>query len=87
MSLQIAVPLTCHHFWLILSMRRRMRPKLRLIGDFAPTVDVFITCCKEPVDVIMDTTIAVSYNILPVDGIVADFYRPVERTTRKIGSV
>jgi cellulose synthase/poly-beta-1,6-N-acetylglucosamine synthase-like glycosyltransferase len=39
----------------MLSIRPRHRPKLRLQGDSVPTVDVFITCCKEDVDIILDT--------------------------------
>ena len=31
------------------------RPKLWLIGENAPTVDVIITCCNEEIDVILDT--------------------------------
>ncbi|KAH8898698.1 nucleotide-diphospho-sugar transferase [Thozetella sp. PMI_491] len=37
---------------------------LRLVGDDVPTVDVVITCCKEPLDVIQDTilgTLAIDY--------------------------
>jgi cellulose synthase/poly-beta-1,6-N-acetylglucosamine synthase-like glycosyltransferase len=40
----------------MLSIRPRHRPKLRLRGQSAPTVDVFITCCKEDIDVVLDTT-------------------------------
>lgn len=32
-----------------------MREKLRIVGDTTPTVDVFVTCCKEDVEVIIDT--------------------------------
>ncbi|KAL8993171.1 MAG: hypothetical protein Q9169_006543 [Polycauliona sp. 2 TL-2023] len=31
------------------------RPSLQLLGAVAPTVDVLITCCGEPIDVILDT--------------------------------
>lgn len=31
------------------------RPKLRLLGDDVPNVDVAIVCCKEELDVILDT--------------------------------
>lgn len=40
----------------MLSVRGRTRPKLRIRGDGVPTVDVFITCCGEDVDVVLDTT-------------------------------
>jgi len=40
----------------MLSIRGRRRPKLRLTGDNVPTVDVFITCCGEDLDVVLDTT-------------------------------
>lgn len=49
-----------HQAWLILSARGRKRPQLRIRGPLAPTADVFITCCKEDVDVILDTVRAVS---------------------------
>lgn len=34
------------------------RPCYRLTGDSAPTVDVFVTCCGEPLDVVADTVVA-----------------------------
>ncbi len=34
----------------------RNRPKARLVGDDVPTVDVFITCCGEDTDIVLDTT-------------------------------
>jgi len=40
----------------MLSIRGRCRPKLRLYGDDVPTVDVFVTCCGEDVDIVLDTT-------------------------------
>jgi cellulose synthase/poly-beta-1,6-N-acetylglucosamine synthase-like glycosyltransferase len=39
----------------MLSIRPRRRAKLRLQGSSVPTVDVFITCCKEDIDVVLDT--------------------------------
>lgn len=54
------MPAVFHQAWLILAARGRIRAKLRLVGPNAPTVDVLITCCKEDVDVILDTARAVS---------------------------
>jgi glycosyltransferase involved in cell wall biosynthesis len=39
-----------------LAARGRKRAKLRLSGDIFPSVDVFVTCCNEDVDVVLDTT-------------------------------
>ncbi len=50
-----AVPTLLHNSWTVMAIRERKRPKLRLLGDEAPTVDVFITCCKEDNNVVMDT--------------------------------
>lgn len=45
-------------FALICAKDARPRPGYRLVGNSAPTVDVFITCCREPNDVIIDTVAA-----------------------------
>lgn len=37
------------------ALKKRHRPRLRLQGDEVPTVDVFITCCGEDDDVVLDT--------------------------------
>ncbi|CAK7245109.1 MAG: hypothetical protein STHCBS139747_006678 [Sporothrix thermara] len=50
-----AIPSLLHNCWTVMAIHKRRRPKLRWMGDDAPTVDVFITCCKEDNDVIMDT--------------------------------
>ncbi len=51
----------------MLSIRGRRRPKLRLRGNEVPTVDIFGTCCKEDVDVVLDTTrAAVQSTILKI---------------------
>ena len=42
-------------FWSLFVLKKRNRPKLRLIGNDVPTVDVLITCCGEDDDLIMDT--------------------------------
>lgn len=55
-----------HQFWQCFVLKSRKRQKLRLISDFTPTVDVFITCCSEENDVILDTVraaLAVSWPI------------------------
>lgn len=50
-----AIPSLMHNTWTMWSMKSRARPKLRLMGLDVPTVDVFITCCGEEDDVVMDT--------------------------------
>ncbi|OAA54360.1 glycosyl transferase, family 2 [Niveomyces insectorum RCEF 264] len=50
-----AVPSLLHNSWTVMSIRKRKRSKLRLMGDEVPSVDVFITCCKEDDDVVLDT--------------------------------
>jgi cellulose synthase/poly-beta-1,6-N-acetylglucosamine synthase-like glycosyltransferase len=54
-EISVAVPIFLQTFWSLFIMKKRRRPKLRLIGNDVPTVDVFITCCGEEFDVIMDT--------------------------------
>ncbi|CAK7275306.1 hypothetical protein SEPCBS119000_006626 [Sporothrix epigloea] len=50
-----AIPSLLHNSWTVMGIHKRQRPKLRWMGDDAPTVDIFITACKEDNDVIMDT--------------------------------
>lgn len=50
-----AIPSLLHNSWTVMSIHKRRRPKLRWMGDDAPTVDVFITACKEDNSVVMDT--------------------------------
>ncbi|KAG5816544.1 hypothetical protein H9Q74_000835 [Fusarium xylarioides] len=50
-----AIPSLMHNTWTMWSMKKRNRPKLRLIGNDVPTVDAFITCCGEDDDLVMDT--------------------------------
>lgn len=45
-------------FVLICAKDAQPRPCYRLVGNSAPTVDVFIPCCREPNDVIIDTVAA-----------------------------
>lgn len=65
--LTVTDPTIFHQFYQMLSIRPRNRPKLRLRGDNAPTVDVFITCCKEDIDVVLDTTRAACATDYPED--------------------
>ena len=44
-----------NQIWLFGLIKRRHRPKLRLLGDNVPTVDVFVTCAGENFHVILDT--------------------------------
>ncbi|ETI27867.1 hypothetical protein G647_00316 [Cladophialophora carrionii CBS 160.54] len=38
-----------------LARNRNPRPSLRLLGNNVPSVDVFVVCCGEPDDVVLDT--------------------------------
>lgn len=51
----ILVPMLCHQTWQLFLIKGRSREKLRIVGDNTPTVDVFVTCCKEDVQIISDT--------------------------------
>ena len=51
----IAIPPLMHNVWTMMSIKTRHRPKLRLRGYDVPTVDVFVTCCGEEDDLVMDT--------------------------------
>ena len=54
-------------FLLSWMFRKRLkdRPRYRLAGDAAPSVDVCITCCGESKDVIMDTVVAAASQDYP----------------------
>jgi cellulose synthase/poly-beta-1,6-N-acetylglucosamine synthase-like glycosyltransferase len=41
--------------WSLFILKKRNRPKLRLLGNDVPTVDIFITCCGEEDDLVLDT--------------------------------
>ena len=49
------MPSLLHQLLLCFSIKTRHRPRLRVVGDHVPTVDILITCCGEEVDVILDT--------------------------------
>lgn len=55
-EISVSIPTFLQMFWTIFILKKRKRPKLRLVGNDVPTVDVFITCCGEDVDLIVDTT-------------------------------
>lgn len=38
-----------------MALKKRGRPRLRLTGNDCPTVDVFVTCCGEEDEVVLDT--------------------------------
>ncbi|QUC17541.1 uncharacterized protein UV8b_01782 [Ustilaginoidea virens] len=54
-EISVAIPPLMHNSWTMMSMKKRYRPKLRLRGYDVPTVDVFVTCCGEDDDLVMDT--------------------------------
>ena len=54
----ISVPMILHRVWNLHATGTRHRPKLRLIGDNVPFVDVIITCCNEDDPLIYDTAAA-----------------------------
>ncbi|TPX09036.1 uncharacterized protein E0L32_001703 [Thyridium curvatum] len=54
-EIAVAIPSMMHNFWTMWALKKRRRAKLRLTGYDVPTVDVFITCCGEDDDVILDT--------------------------------
>ena len=51
----VMIPSLMHNCWTMMALKKRGRPKLRLTGNDCPTVDVFITCCGEDDDVVLDT--------------------------------
>ena len=54
-EISVAIPTFLQLFWSVFVLKKRKRPKLRLVGNDVPTVDVFITCCGEDVDLVIDT--------------------------------
>lgn len=56
-----------HQFWQLFLIKGRQREKLRIVGNTTPTVDVFVTCCKEEVDIISDTVRAAAAIDWPSD--------------------
>ena len=63
----VAIPPLAHNTWTMWAVKERGRPKLRLVGEEMPSVDVFITCCKEEDEVILDTVVAACCQDYPRD--------------------
>lgn len=64
-ELCVAFPPLMHNMWTMWAVKKRGRAKLRLVGNDVPTVDVFITCCGEEDEVVMDTVLAACYQDYP----------------------
>jgi hypothetical protein len=54
-EIAVAIPSLMHNCWTMMALKKRGRAKLRLTGNECPTVDVFITCCGEDDEVVLDT--------------------------------
>ncbi|KAH0837680.1 hypothetical protein AYO21_09247 [Fonsecaea monophora] len=54
-ELLVSLPVLLQSLWGWHIIGLRKRPKLRLVGDNVPSVDVVITCCREEDDLILDT--------------------------------
>jgi hypothetical protein len=64
----ITIPYLMNNGWAMFALKTRNRPRLRLVGNHdVPTVDVFITCCKEDNGVIMDTVRATCDQDYPIE--------------------
>lgn len=56
-----------HQFWQLFLLKGRRRQKLRLVGNTTPTVDVFVTCCGEEREIVVDTARAAAAQDWPID--------------------
>jgi Glycosyl transferase family 2 len=64
----ITIPYLMNNGWAMFALKSRNRPRLRLTGNYdLPTVDVFVTCCKEDDQVVMDTVLAACDQDYPLD--------------------
>lgn len=66
-EIAVAIPSLMHNCWTMLALKKRGRAKLRLTGNECPTVDVFVTCCGEDDDVVIDTVRGALCQDYPVD--------------------
>jgi cellulose synthase/poly-beta-1,6-N-acetylglucosamine synthase-like glycosyltransferase len=48
---------------------RKVRPRYRLFGNTTPTIDVCVTCCGEPTDIILNTVTAVAAQDYPAQNL------------------
>ena len=63
----VAIPMVMHRVWSMLIIRGRRRPKLRLLGNQVPSVDVIITCCGEDDELVFNTALAACNVDYPAD--------------------
>jgi hypothetical protein len=64
----ITIPYLMNNGWAMFALKSRNRPRLRLMGSYdLPTIDIFVTCCKEDNQVIMDTVLAACDQDYPMD--------------------
>lgn len=61
------VPSLLIQLWQSIALKSRHREKLRIVGDVVPSVDVFVTCCGEDIDVVRDTVRAAAAVDWPFD--------------------
>lgn len=54
-EMSVSIPIFMQSCWTIFVLKKRHRPKLRLVGNDVPAVDVLVTCCGEDNDIILDT--------------------------------
>lgn len=66
-EVMVAIPIFMQNFWTMFALKKRRRPKLRLIGNDVPTVDIFVTCCGEDDDLVLDTVRAACDQDYPQD--------------------
>ena len=59
----------CHQFWQCFLIKGRSREKLRVTSENTPTVDVFVTCCKEDVTTIFGTVRAAAVVDWPAENL------------------
>ena len=66
-ELGVAIPMMLHRVWYTFILGGRHRPKLRLIGNSVPSVDVLITCCGEDDELVYNTAKAACNIDYPTD--------------------